>query len=194
MQLTITARHIDIGEALQTYMREHFETVVSRYFGKAVDGSVTVSKEGYLIHMDISAHPGRGLLIQAKGNDTDPYAAFDATLDKLNLRMRKYKARLRDHHKIPRNEDILQGFQYIIPEQEDREHETTQDVPVIIAEIETQIPTLSVSEALMQLDFSDHPALLFKNKSSGIFNMIYRRTDGNIGWVDPNSKVKPLSA
>ena len=146
MQLTITGRHIDIGEALQTHIREHFEAVVSRYFGRTVAGSVTVSKEGYLIHIDISAHPGSGLLIQAKGNGPDPYAAFDATLDKLNLRMRKYKARLRDHHKIPRNEEMLQGFQYVIPEQDDREHEQTQDAPPIIAEIApNNFPAVAIS-------------------------------------------------
>lgn len=186
MNLAITGRHINIGEAFQEHIHHKFEAVVKKYFGRTVDGSVTVSKEHNEIYADISAHPGRGLIIQAKAHEHDPYLAFDAALDKLDLRMRKYKTRLRDHHKVPKEAEILQGLQYVLQPQE--EEVELVDAPAVIAEIETYVPTFHVSDAVMCLELSDEPAFLFKNIKHGGFNMVYRRSDGQIGWVDPAGK------
>ncbi|MBS0186209.1 MAG: ribosome-associated translation inhibitor RaiA [Proteobacteria bacterium] len=197
VQVKITGRHIDIGESLQTHIREHFSTVASRYFGRTVDGSVTLTKSGSQIHVDIGVHPGRSLEIHVKGDGLDPYHAFDATLDKLNVRMRRYKSRLRDHQSIPREDNAIhRGLQYILPNQDididNVEEEISDAAPAVIAEIETDIPSLSLPEALMHLDLSQHSALFFKNKGTGNFNMVYIRPDGNIGWVDPDAKAKSI--
>lgn len=190
MQLKITGRHIDIGESLQSHIREHFSTVASRYFGRTVDGAVTLTKSGSYIQVDIGVHPGRTLEIHVRGEGTDPYHAFDATLDKLNIRMRRYKSRLRNHQSVPR-EEILPVFQSILPAQDALEEEI-HEAPAVVAEIETDIPSLSVSEALMHLDLSGHSALFFKNKGTEVFNMVYIRPDGNIGWIDPTAKEKSV--
>ena len=189
MQLKITGRHIDIGESLHAHISKHFTTVAERYFGRTVDGTVTLTKDGSHIHVDISVHPGRSLIIHAKEEGMDPYHTFDAALDKLNVRMRRHKSRLRDHQSIPREVD-MQGLHSILP-LESLENELSE-APPVIAEIATDILTLSVPEALMHLDLSGHNALLFKNKASGIFNMVYIRPDGTIGWVDPQAKEKSI--
>lgn len=188
MNLAITGRHINIGEAFQMHIREKFETVVKKYFGRTVDGAITISKDHNEIYADISVHPGKGLVIQAKAHEHDAYIAFDNALDKLDLRMRKYKARLRDHHKGPKESEILLGLQYVVQPQV--EEENLGEAPAIIAEIEGQVPTLSVSEAVMALELSDESALLFKNVKHGGFNMVHRRSDGQIGWVDPEVMTK----
>lgn len=192
VQVKITGRHIDIGESLQAHIREHFSTVASRYFGRTVDGSVTLTKSGSQIQVDIGVHPGQSLEIHVKGDGADPYHAFDATLEKLNVRMRRYKSRLRDHQGIPREDNAIhRGLHSVLPNQE--EEEEISDAPhAVIAEIEEDIPTLSLPEALMHLDLSQHSALFFKNKGTGVFNMVYIRPDGNIGWVDPDAKAKSI--
>lgn len=190
MHLNITGRHINIGDAFKTYINEHFSSLIKKYFDHAVDASVTISKEGHQTFTDISVHLGKSLVVQARGEGTDPYQVFDATLDKLNLRMRKYKKRLNDHHKAAKETEILQGLQYVIPMSESDGTEDGEDLPAVIAEIATEIPALSVKEAVMYLELTDHPAVLFKNKGSHHLNMIYRRSDGNIGWIDPDAQSK----
>lgn len=193
VQVKITGRHMDIGDSLQSHIQEHFSVVSSRYFGRAVSGSVTLTKSASQIQVDIGVHPGQGLEIHVKGEGTDPYHAFDATLDKLNIRMRRYKSRLRDHQSIPREDNTIHlGLQSIFPNQESISEEILDAAPAVIAEIEAEILSLSLPEALMHLDLSQHSALLFKNKGTGIFNMVYIRPDGNIGWVDPNAKANSL--
>ena len=193
VQVKITGRHMDIGESLQTHIQEHFSTVASRYFGRTVDGSVTLTKSGSQIQVDIGVHPGRSLDIHVKGDGSDPYHAFDATLDKLNIRMRRYKSRLRDHQSIPREDNAIhRGLHYVLPNQEVDDEEISEAAPAVIAEIETDIPSLSLPEALMHLDLSQHSALFFKNRGTGNFNMVYVRPDGNIGWVDPDAKAKSV--
>ena len=193
MQLNITGRHINVGESFQDHIREHFSALVKKYFDRAVEGSVTISKDGYQTAADISVHVGKSLVIQARGEAVDPYQAFESTLNTLNQRMKKYKARLRDHHKSTKEEELLQGFQYVIPSSEEEPFVEGEDLPVVIAEVAAEIPTLTVREAVMYLDLTDHPAVLFKNKGSQHLNMIYRRSDGNIGWIDPDApSPKPL--
>ncbi|MEE8188709.1 MAG: sigma 54 modulation/S30EA ribosomal C-terminal domain-containing protein, partial [Kiloniellales bacterium] len=136
----------------------------------------------------VAAHVGRGIQVQAQGAAEEPYPAFDTAAEHLAKRLRRYKGRLRDHHKDsgPKAETLL-AQQYILAG--DDEEEAAEDVgqgqPAVVAEMTTEIPSLTVSEAVMRMDLADQPALMFRNSSHSGLNMIYRRTDGNIGWIDP---------
>ncbi len=186
MNLQISGRHMDIGPSFQTFIEEHFETVVSRYFGRAVDGAAVITKENSHIHAEISVHPGRSLNIHARANGSDPHQTFMDALDKLNIQMRRYKARLRDHHKQEKETFSYDAMQYVVGDHHEEEA-VVPDTPPIVAEISAKIPSLTVSEAVMHMDLSNDGALFFKNKASGVFNMVYRRKDGAIGWVDPQN-------
>lgn len=184
MNLQISGRHMDIGTSFQTFIQDHFSTVVSRYFGRAVDGAAVFTKENSHIHAEVSVHPGRGLNIHAKANGSDPHQVFMDALDKLNIQMRRYKARLRDHHKQEKETFSHEATHYIVGDHHEEES-TVPDTPPIVAEMSASIPFLTVSEAVMHMDLSNESALLFKNKATDVLNMVYRRKDGAIGWVDP---------
>jgi hypothetical protein len=136
----------------------------------------------------VSAHIGRGILLQAHAESHDPYGAFDAAGERLDKRLRRYKRRLRDHRKEDTAEaEPLPAQQYILQaaevESADESEEDAQ--PVVIAEMSTNISSLTVSEAVMRMDLAEQTAMLFRNRAHGGLNMIYRRPDGNIGWIDP---------
>jgi hypothetical protein len=136
----------------------------------------------------VAVHIGRDIRIQAQGDADEPYPAFDTAAEHLAKRLRRYKRRLRDHHKRsgPSAETLL-AQQYILAADDDREDAEgeVEDNPTVVAEMTTEIATLTVSEAVMRMDLADQPALMFRNSSHGGLNMIYRRSDSNIGWIDP---------
>lgn len=189
MKVTVTGRHLDVGQALRQHVEEGLEAIVSKYFDKAMDATITFEKENAFYEADISVRIGRGMLIQGSAGAAEPYAAFNNAADHIAKRLRRYKRRLRDHHQVATPEvEALEAQQYILA----RESETAvgdesarPSEPVVIAEMTTDITSLTVGEAVMRMDLADVPALMFRNAAHGGLNMIYRRSDGNIGWVDP---------
>jgi len=161
---------------------------VKRYFPNTVDGQVTFSKDAHKFVADIHIHVGRGIVLQSHGEAGEPYPAFDAGLQKLTRQLNRYKQRLVDHHHKAEEADFAPS--YVL--EHDGENEVANDQPMVVAEMTTPVATLTVSEAVMRMDLADVQALLFKNSAHGGLNMVYRRNDGNIGWVDPagNSKTK----
>lgn len=191
MQLNIKGKQIDVGDALREHVRGALETTATKYFSNSIDANVTFSREAHMFRSTIVVHVGRGITVQAHADQDAPYASFDAAMEKVAKQLRRYKRRLRDHHKQTHEAQTVP--QYIIAPTEDAEPDAVMNgddhAPVVIAEMETHIQTLSVSEAVMRMDLADLPALLFRNRSHGHLNMIYRRGDGNVGWIDPaNSK------
>jgi ribosomal subunit interface protein len=186
MEISVKGKNMDVGEALSSHVQNHLTPAVAKYFDQAIDASVTFSRDAHNLRTDISVHPGpRGLLIQGKGEGRDAYRAFEGALTRIAKQLRRYKRRLSDHHKATAAEDYLQALQYVIePEQEDLENEPDGQ-PVIIAEMETHIATLTVSEAVMRMDLADAPVVMFRNSANGGLNVVYKRTDGNVGWIDP---------
>jgi ribosomal subunit interface protein len=181
---------LDVGDALRGHVETNLDATVTKYFIRAVDASVTISREPNGFRADISAHPGRGLLVQGGATAADPYAAFDGALERIAKQLRRYKRRIRDHHKGRRHDDTLPAQQYIIAaESEVEELEEATQLP-IIAEMPTDIPILSVGEAVMRMDLGDLPVVMFRNRAGGVFNVVYRRPDGNIGWIDPSGSDK----
>jgi len=188
MQLSVKGQQIDVGAALRSHMEDSLTKMLGKYFGDAIDARVTLSRTGHVFRAVVSAHVGRNIHLEAHGEADEPYPAFDAAAERLSKRLRRHKQRLRDHHKEDQGEqDSLPAQQYILSGQagENGEWEQQEDQPVVVAEMTTDIPLMTVSEAVMRMDLSDQPALMFRNRAHGGLNMVYRRSDGNIGWIDP---------
>jgi ribosomal subunit interface protein len=189
MEISVKGKSMNVGDALRNHVQGQLNSAVSKYFGQAIDATVTFSREAQKFRVDISVHPGpRGLLIQGKGEGGDAYGAFEGSLARIAKQLRRYKRRLSDHHKTTAAEDYLHALQYVIEtEQEDLEHEPDTGQPTIIAEMETHIATLTVSEAVMRMDLADVSIVMFRNSANGVLNVVYNRADGNVGWIDPSN-------
>ena len=194
MQLLISGKQVDVGDALRGHVRARVEGGVGKYFEKPIDGSVTFSKHAHLYRTDCSLHAGPGIFVQVQAEAADIYASFDAALDRLEKRLRRWKRRLKHHHVAAKanGADTTPARSYLIPgdsEAEEAVHsdgaDGAADVPVVVAESATEILTLTVREAVMRLDLGDMPALMFRNSAHGGLNVVYRRPDGHIGWIEP---------
>ncbi len=188
MQLSVKGKQLNVGDALRSHVSDSLSRILGKYFGDAIEVGVTVSRDGHLYRTVIAVHIGRGIQIQAQGDADEPYPAFDTAAAHLAKRLRRYKSRLRDHHKrSSRSAETLLAQQYILAGDDDSEsaEDVSQGQPAVVAEMTTEIPSLTVSEAVMRMDLADQPALMFRNSSHSGLNMIYRRADGNIGWIDP---------
>lgn len=187
MQLSVKGRQLDIGDALRAHIEESLPIAIEKYFDNPTDAQVALAKEGKQFRADVTVHVGKGIHVQGHASSEDAYAAFDIATAHIAKRLRRYKRRLRDHHR-GRNEQAseFRAQQYVLePEQANVDDTTQSDQPVIIAEIETKIESLTVSEAVMRMDLSNEPALMFRNSANGAINLVYVRSDGNIGWIDP---------
>ena len=174
---------MDIGEALQERISDGLQAAVTKYFDRNFEGNVTVEKRGYEIITDCNVHLPSGIVLQSSGSASDPYASLEDSLDKMEKRVRRYHRRLKDHHKrSPMPSEPATAF--VIQSSDDAE-ESAGDAPLIVAESAAHVKTMSVSEAVMQLELSETPAVLFRNVKHSGLNMVYRRADGKIGWVDP---------
>ncbi len=196
MQLSVSGKQIDVGDALRQHVADALEAIIGKYFGKAIESHVVFSREAHLLRADISVHLNRYLLVQGQAAAGDAYAAFDSAAERIAKRIRRYKRRLRDHHQRPRDGDAAESVparSYVLAESEeaDAEEAPAGDQPVIIAEMECEIPALTVSEAVMRMDLADQPSFVFRNRAHGGINVVYRRSDGHIGWVDPDLRASP---
>ena len=189
MRYQITGKQIDIGEALQTHVKTELGAVIEKYAGRPTDANVVFSKSGHEFVCESVVHLSTGLTAQAKGHATEIYAAFDSCSEKMEKQLRRYKRRLKDHHKERSQPvELSEAGSYILAsssESEDMEPESVTSM--IVAETETKIQSLSVGEAVMQMELSDAPLLVFRNERHGGVNVVYRREDGNIGWIDPRN-------
>lgn len=189
MRYQITGKQIDIGEALQTHVKTELGAVVGKYAGRPTDANVVFSKSGYEFVCESVVHLSTGLTAQAKGHATEIYAAFDSCSEKMDKQLRRYKRRLKDHHKERSQPvELSEAGSYILASSnETEEHEPENVTSMIVAETETKIQSLSVGEAVMQMELSDAPLLVFRNERHSGVNVVYRRDDGNIGWIDPRN-------
>ncbi|MGR3434020.1 MAG: ribosome hibernation-promoting factor, HPF/YfiA family [Shimia sp.] len=187
MKYQITGKQIDIGAALQTHVRESLDATLDKYAHRPTGASVIFSKSGHEHACEASVHLSTGLTAQATGKAPEIYAAFDAAAERLEKQLRRYKRRLKDHHQTRATPvELGAGAAYILAARDETEGEEPADLtPVIVAETETAIPSLSVGEAVMQMELAGAPVLVFENESAGRTNVVYRRDDGNIGWIDP---------
>lgn len=196
MQLSVKGKQIDVGDALREHVQTQLKDIVGKYFGGTLDANVTFSRDAHLFRADITVHAGRGIVLQSNASSSEPYPAFDMAAERIAGRLRRYKTRIKDHHQEASREEALMAQSFILNADDNNSKEEANDNPVVVAEMTTPIETLTVSEAVMRLDLGDLPALMFRSRAHGGFNMIYRRADGHIGWIDPtqtNAGAKPAA-
>ncbi|WP_371224741.1 ribosome hibernation-promoting factor, HPF/YfiA family [Roseovarius sp. 2305UL8-3] len=187
MRYQISGKQIDIGEALQTHVKDELSGIVTKYAERPTDAHVIFSKSASEFVCETIVHLSTGLTTQAKAKAHEIYAAFDQCSDKMEKQLRRYKRRLKDHHRDRAEPvEIMGASSYILAsEADDQESEPDSLQPMIVAEMETPIPSLSVGEAVMQMELAGAPVLVFRNEGNDGLNVVYRRDDGNIGWIDP---------
>jgi ribosomal subunit interface protein len=163
--------------------------ILSKYAGRPTDTNVVFSKSGSEYVCESIVHLSTGLTAQATGKAHEIYAAFDSSAEKMNKQLRRYKRRLKDHH-AGRSQpvELSDAGSYILAPRDESEEASEDTVnAMIVAETETKIPSLSVGEAVMQMEIASAPMLVFRNEKHSGINVVYRRDDGNIGWIDPRS-------
>ena len=196
MQVTVTGKQMDVGESLRGHAEAATAAIADKYFGKAIEAHVVFCRERHLFVSDILLRAGRGLSIACHGSAADAYAAFDDAAARLEKQLRRYKRRLRNHHKYAKPEaEPEAATDYVLAAEPAEEPAAEADgQPLVIAEMRTAIPHLSVSEAVMRLDLADLPVLLFRNSAHDTLNLVYRRRDGNVGWIDPDLSAQSRRA
>jgi ribosomal subunit interface protein len=190
MQFKITGKNLDVGDALRTRAEERLASLSEKYFDGRVRAHVTVEKQRSVFVSECTMHLATGLVLQAHGEANEAYSSFEVAAAHLEKQLKRYKQRLKDHHRHRQNPVThMDAASFVIAtSQADNEVEPADLNPVVIAETSSSVPELSVGEAVMQLDISTSPFVLFRNARDGGLNVVYRRSDGNIGWVDPGQR------
>ncbi|MBK5945024.1 ribosomal subunit interface protein [Rhodobacter veldkampii DSM 11550] len=192
MRYQISGKQIDVGDALQTHVKTELGETVEKYSQSPTDATVVFSRNNaYEYICEATVHLSTGLTAAAAGHATEIYAAFEACREKMDKQLRRYKRRLKDHHRDrPAPVEFADAGVYVLASDEHTaEAEPDTLNPIIVAEMETKVPTLSVGEAVMQMELAGAPLLVFRNEKHGGVNVVHRREDGNVGWIDPrNSK------
>ncbi len=191
MRYQISGKQLDVGDALQTHVKSELGETVEKYSQRPTDASVVFSRNAHEYLCEATVHLSTGLTAAAVGRAGEVYAAFESCREKMDKQLRRHKRRLKDHHR-ERMEPVEFGpaGMYVLAAGDDAADSDTGALsPVIVAEMETNVATLSVGEAVMQMELLGAPLLVFRNEKHGGVNVVHRRDDGNVGWIDPrNSK------
>jgi ribosomal subunit interface protein len=193
MNLRVSGKNLDVGEALRRRVSARIGEAVAKYFDRGWSGRVTLAPEGPGYRAECVLHLDSGIVLQATGEASDPYLSCDNVAEHIEKRLRRYKRRLKDNRSgkpqpaAAAEPAVLQAASYVLsaPDPESEEDEAWN--PAVIAESSSSLPFLSVREAVLELDLSGAPVLVFRHSSSGRANIVYRRNDGHIGWIDPPS-------
>jgi len=197
MKVQITGKQVAISEAVKQHVERRLKAGMDKYFGHAIEAHVVFSREANHYRTDCSIHVGHGIQAFGHANADELKDCLDAALDRLEKRLRRYKRRLRDHHdrRSARAAEVLSGQSYVLEAEDEPEAEPEAEQvaaqaavpPVIVDESPTEIHLLDLAEAVMRLELADLPILFFRNQASGQFNVVYRRADGRIGWITPET-------
>ena len=191
MDIQVSGKNIDLGSALQTHVNDKVTEGVTKFFERGADVTVTFSRERHSVECEMVAHLASGVFLATHGEAGDAYGAFDESLEKLEKRIRRYKRRLKNHHAngktpLPAENASFYVLEPLPEETEDDPADRDHD-PVIVAESQTTLREMTVGAAVLQLDLGEQPAIVFKNAAHGRINVVYRRRDGHIGWIDPTA-------
>ncbi len=191
MQITVSGKQVELSDALRTRVATQLDQITGKYFDSAQEASVTFSRARSFFTCDINVHAGRGLTLRGEGEAADANSAFDDAAEHIAKRLRRYRRRVNEHARDLANRARPEAArQYVLRQEEESQAPSTSETPAptyatVIAESQAQISTLSVSEAVMRMDLADQTVLMFRNSGNSELNVVYRRTDGNIGWIDP---------
>lgn len=189
MDIRVSGHQVDTGEALKTRVEDRLNAISEKFFSKAISAHTTFGKApGGAFSADIVMHVMHGLTVKASAEEHDAHQAFDQAAQKVEKQLRRYKRRLNDRHQQSAHALVEEEASYRVFDAIDEEGESEElgDSPPIVAETRVDVPEASVSDAVMMLDLRDTNALMFKNAGTGTHNMVYRRRDGSIGWVEPS--------
>jgi ribosomal subunit interface protein len=197
MPFRVSGKNIDIGEALRGRVNQRIAEATAKYFDGGYSGHVTIGKDGFGFRTECIVHLDSGIVLEAEAIAGDAYSSADQAAGRIEKRLRRYKGRLKDHQNARGNgqpiDSALAAPSYVIAApDEDADEEITEFNPVIIAESTTALKRMSVSDAVMQLDLTGTAVVVFRHAGHGRVNLVYRRADGHIGWIDPPAvEVKP---
>jgi ribosomal subunit interface protein len=190
MRITVSGKQVELSEALRTRVELGLDTITGKYFDHALEAHVTFSRARSFFTCDINVHAGPGLMLRGEGEAADANAAFDDAAEHIAKRLRRYRRRVNDHARdLAHRERPQAARQYVLQQEEDTPGNgevQAATYATVVAETPTEIALLTVSDAVMRMDLADQPVMMFRNSATGILNVVYRRSDGNIGWIDPN--------
>lgn len=192
MQITVSGKQVDLSDSLRARVEQQLDTITGKFFDHALEAHVTFSRARSFFTCDINVHAGRGLTVRGEGEAADANAAFDDAAEHIAKRLRRYRRRVNDHARDTAHRERPEpARQYVLRQAEDEPaaaHGDTQAVTyaTVVAETPADIARLSVSDAVMRMDLADQQVLMFRNSTSGELNVVYRRSDGHIGWIDPS--------
>lgn len=197
MQITVSGKQLDLSDALRTRVWQHLDTIATKYFDHALEANVTFSRARSFFACDINLHAGRGLVLRGEGEAADANTAFDDAAEHIAKRLRRYRRRVNEHARDLANRERPEAArQYVLQQEEEGQADVEVNgtklagaYATVIAEHPTEISRLSVGEAVMRMDLADQTVMMFRNSASGALNVVYRRSDGNIGWIDPDGEV-----
>jgi ribosomal subunit interface protein len=195
MQVQISGKHVDVGEALRTRVTDEITGAIGKYFDRGGDAEVVVSREGHSFKVDCSVLLASGQHLESQGLGPDAHGAFDAALGKIETRIRRYKRRLKSHSEAATAKQAETASFYVLRAPADDVDDLDQDddwatgddaaSAMVIAETERPLLTMTVSMAVLELDLTESQTIVFRNAAHGGISVVYRRPDGNIGWIDP---------
>ena len=185
MSLTIAGKNMDIGDALRSRAEARIDNSVRKYFDGNFSGHVTVVKDGAGFRTDCSIHLDTGIVLKTSASADDATASFDAAAERAEKRLRRYKRRLKSHHGNAADAAAFEAQSFVLATPDEDEEIPEDYHPVIVAETETRIKTMTVGMAVLELDLTEAPVIMFKNAADGVLNVVYRRADGHYGWIDP---------
>jgi ribosomal subunit interface protein len=198
MQISVSGKQVDLSDALRTRVASSLDGIAGKYFDHALEAHVTFGRARSFFTCDINLHAGRGLMLRAEGEAADANSAFDDAAEHIATRLRRYRRRLNDHHRDLAHRERPQKARTYVLRAEAEEIPAAQAgaavetaapgqaaFATVVAEVQTEISRLTVSEAVMRMDLADQSVLMFRNSATDELNVVYRRPDGNIGWIDP---------
>lgn len=192
MQVQVTGKHIDVGDALRTRIADDLSNSIGKYFDRGGGADVVVSREGHSFKVDCAVTLASGQQLTTHGLGGDAHMACDAAIAKMEKRIRRYKQRLKDHHiqALAKQAEtaayfVLQPTDFESEDEGESDGEMSFPEPMVIAETETPVRTMTVSMAVLELDLTEAQTIVFRNAAHGGLSVVYRRPDGNIGWIDP---------
>jgi ribosomal subunit interface protein len=193
MQITVSGKQVDLSDALRTRVAQQLDTIAAKYFDHAQEANVTFSRARSFFTCDINVHAGRGLMLRGEGEAADANSAFDDAAEHIAKRLRRYRRRVNEHSRdLAQRERPEAARQYVLRQEEDDLPEAAPGAvkpaatyATVIAEAPTEIALLSVGDAVMRMDLANQTVMMFRSSTTGELNVVYRRSDGHIGWIDP---------
>ena len=199
MEITVSGKQVELSDALRTRVADQLDTIAGKYFDHALDALVTFGRARSFFTCDINVRAGRGLLLRGEGEAADANGAFDDAAEHIAKRLRRYRRRVNEHSRDAAHRERPQAARQYVLRQEEEEAVPAAGAPdspgklqamtyaTVVAETPAEIAHLSVSDAVMRMDLADQPVLMFRNSATKELNVVYRRSDGNIGWIDPTA-------